>query len=79
MICGNYRGIMLLNISGKLFNWILAKRITTYCDKNRILNNRQDGFMPGRGGTGHNMSVTEIIIYQQNHGKSPYKAPMYST
>ena len=72
MMCGNYRGIMLLNISGKLFNWILAKRITTYCDKERILNDRQDGFMPKRGGTGHSMSVTEIIIDRLNRGKNPY-------
>lgn len=31
-IC-NYRGIMLLAIAGKMFNWIMASRITKYVQK----------------------------------------------
>ena len=45
---GNYRGIMLLCILGKLFNAIIANRITNYCMKNGVLNDAQDGFIPER-------------------------------
>ena len=53
--------VMLLAIGGKLFNWILAKRITTYCVKEKVLNDKQDRFIYGRGITGHSKTVTEII------------------
>ena len=45
----NYRGIMLLCILGKLYNSILAGRLTTYCVDQKILNDAQDGFIPKRG------------------------------
>ena len=40
----NYRGIMLLSIAGKMFNSILAQRITKHCTKWKVLNDQQDGF-----------------------------------
>ncbi len=68
----NYRGIMLLCIVGKLFNWILAKRLTKYCDNNRILDDFQDGFMPKRGPANHGCTVTEVISEMLAKGDNPY-------
>ena len=44
----NYRGIMLLCILGKLYNSILADRLTKYCVTKKVLNDAQDGFVPER-------------------------------
>ena len=33
----NYRGISLLNVSGKLYSYILNKRLTTWLEDNRLI------------------------------------------
>ena len=40
----NYRGISLLNVSGKLYSYILNKRLTTWLEDNRLINETQAGF-----------------------------------
>ena len=46
-LCGNYRGISLLSISGKIFARILAKRLGSLAEER--LPETQCGFRPGRG------------------------------
>ena len=57
----NYRGIMLLCILGKLYNSILADRLTSYCVQNKILNDAQDGFIPKRGTLMWGSWATEML------------------
>ena len=52
---------MLLCILGKLFNGIIADRITKYCVSEKVLNDAQDGFLPGRGTTCHGSKTGDDI------------------
>ena len=45
----NYRGITLLSCIGKLFTRVINDRLTTWADKNGIINENQLGFRKGRG------------------------------
>ena len=47
--CGNWRGINLLSVPGKVFCRVMLKRIKTSLDK--ILREEQAGFRPGRSCT----------------------------
>ena len=40
----NYRGISLLNVDGKLYSYILNKRLTQWIEDNKMLNEAQAGF-----------------------------------
>ena len=40
----NYRGISLLNVGGKLYSYILNKRLTQWIEDNKMLNEAQAGF-----------------------------------
>ncbi len=68
----NYRGIMLLSSTGKLFNSILTKRITQHCINNNVINTQQAGFMPGEGTIGHAMVFTEIVRNMVSDYKRPF-------
>ena len=46
-LCGNYRGISLLSIPGKVFARILLNRLTTHAES--FLPEAQCGFRPNRG------------------------------
>jgi len=43
--CGNYRGISLLSIAGKIFARVMLNRLTTVSEQN--LPEAQCGFRPG--------------------------------
>lgn len=45
--CKNYRGISLLSVAGKVFAWIILKRMQTTVD--RVLRENQAGFRRNRG------------------------------
>ena len=68
----NYRGIMLLAITGKMFNWIMASRITKYVQKKGVLCNRQNGFLYLRGTLGPAFSFCEVVVDMLNTNKKPY-------
>ena len=48
--CGNYRGISLLDVSGKILSKVLNNRSNTYLAE-KILPQSQRGFREGRGTT----------------------------
>ena len=40
----NYRGISLFNVSGKLYSYVLNKRLTDWVEEHRLVNEAQAGF-----------------------------------
>ena len=52
----NYRPVSLLPVLSKTLESIIAKRITTFLDKHRLLSNRQFGFRT-------NMSTNDILLH----------------
>ena len=49
---GNYRGISLVAHAGKVLLKIIARRLSEYCERVRILPEEQSGFRPNRSTTG---------------------------
>ena len=49
--CGNYRGISLVAHAGKILLKIIARRLSEYCKRVRILLEEQSGFRPNRSTT----------------------------
>ena len=48
---GNYRGISLVAHAGKILLKIIARRLSEYCERVRILPEEQSGFRPNRSTT----------------------------
>ena len=57
-VCGNYRGISLLSIPGKVFARILLNRLTQHAEK--FLPEAQCGFRAGRGTSDMIFSLRQI-------------------
>ena len=51
----NYRPISLLSVLGKALEAIIARKVTSFLDKHRLISNRQFGFRP-------NMSANDILL-----------------
>jgi hypothetical protein len=63
---GNYRGITLLSIVGKVYTQVLNERLMTWSEKNKILVEEQGGFRPERGCPDQLFTLVEIL---KNRGK----------
>ena len=62
----NYRG----NVSGKLYSYILNKRLTTWLEDNRLINETQAGFRKGYSTVDHVFTLLALIQKQVlTHGK----------
>nr|KAG5711236.1 hypothetical protein BaRGS_004880 [Batillaria attramentaria] len=70
--CSNWRGIMLLSISGKVLTRIILERLKTALDK--TLREEQAGFRNDRSCTDH-IATMRIIIEQSLE----WQTPLYST
>ena len=57
-VCGNYRGISLLSIPGKVFARVLLNRLTSYAEE--LLPEAQCGFRAGRGTVDMIFSLKQI-------------------
>ena len=49
--CGNYRGISLVAHAGKILLKIIARRLSKYCERMRIMPDEQSGFRSNRSTT----------------------------
>ena len=49
--CGNYRGISLVAHAGRILLKIIARHLSEYCERVRILPGEQGGFRPNRSTT----------------------------
>ena len=65
---GNYRGITLLSIVGKVYAQILNERLMRWTEKNKVLVEEQGGFRPHRGCPDQLFTLVEIL---KNRGKEP--------
>ena len=72
-IATNYRGIMLLDVAGKFFNGILAKRLTDYCEEHGILNKNQAAFVSLEGTHSPAGATTATLSHLQASAKPPKK------
>jgi hypothetical protein len=68
----NYRGIALLNITGKVFTRILNERLMAIAEK--ILLEQQSGFRKGRGTTDQIFCVRQMIEKHIEHHDPLYMA-----
>ena len=66
----NYRGISLLNVGGKLYSYILNKRLTQWIEDNKMLNEAQAGFRQGYSTIDHVFTLLALVQKQLlSHGK----------
>ena len=68
----NYRGIMLLNVTSKLYEAILEKRLNEWTEKKNIINEEQGGFRKERGCPDQIFIINSILEKRQE--KSTYCA-----
>ena len=57
----NYRGIMLLNVTSKLYESILEKRLDTWVEKKKIIKEGQGGFRKNRGCPDQIFTLSSIL------------------
>ena len=69
--CNNWRGIMLLSITGKILSRIILERLKSALDK--TLRDEQAGFRQDRSCTGH-IATMRIIIEQSLEWQTPLYA-----
>ena len=66
----NYRGISLLNVGGKLYSFILNKRLSQWIEDNKMLNEAQAGFRQGYSTIDHVFTLLALVQKQLlSHGK----------
>ena len=58
---GNYRGISLLSIVGKIYTMVLNERIMTFCEDEGVLAEEQGGFRKGRGCPDQLFSLLQVL------------------
>ena len=71
--CGNYRGIALLSIVGKLFARILNGRLVPFLEEHELVE-EQGGFRRGRGCVDVLYTYSEVVRGRKMEGKSTYCA-----
>ena len=71
-VANNYRGITLLSIVGKLFASILERRLSKWCEVNRIFEQEQAGFRPGRTTVHQIFTLSEVLKKRKNKHRSTY-------
>ena len=69
---GNYRGITLLSVVGKLFCKILNDRLVQYLDKSSKIHEGQAGFRAGRCCINNIFTLNELIQGSLKEGKKTF-------
>ena len=66
----NYRPISLLEVPGKIFEKLLNRRLLEQIENNRLHNERQHGFRPGRGTDTALAILHESVATHRGNGKT---------
>ena len=69
---GNYRGITLLNVVGKLYSRVINNRLLKHIELNNMLHEGQGGFRLRRSCIDNIFSLNELIQGRIKEGKSTY-------
>ena len=69
---GNYRGITLLSVVGKVFCKILNDRLVQYLDKSSKIHEGQAGFRAGRCCIDNIFTLNELIQGRLKEGKKTF-------
>ena len=69
---GNYRGITLLNVVGKLYSRVINNRLLKHIELNHMLHEGQGGFRFRRSCIDNIFSLNELIQGRIKEGKSTY-------
>ena len=69
---GNYRGITLLNVVGKLFNKVLNYRLLKWLEEHNKLSESQDSFRFGRSCVDNIFILNEVIQGRLQEGKKTF-------
>ena len=69
---GNYRGITLLSVVGKVFCKILNDRLVQYLDKTSKIHEEQAGFCAGRWCINNILTLNELIQGRLKEGKKTF-------
>ena len=69
---GNYRGITLLNVVGKLYSRVINNRLLKHIELNHMLHEGQGGFRFKRSCIDNIFSLNELIQGRLKEGKSTY-------
>ena len=69
---GNYRGITLLNVVGKLFNKVLNYRLLQWLEEHNKLSESQAGFRFGRSCVDNIFILNEVIQGRLQEGKKTF-------
>lgn len=70
----NYRGISLLNVSSKIYSYILNKRLTEWVEHNNILHDSQAGFRRDYSTVDHIFTLLALVQKQLLSHKKLYAA-----
>ena len=70
----NYRGISLLNVSSKLYSYILNKRLTDWVEENNVLNESQAGFRRNYSTVDHIYCLLTLVQKQLSNHQKLYAA-----
>ena len=69
---GNYRGITLLNLVGKLYSRIINNRLLKYLESTHNLHEGQGGFRIGRSCVDNIFALNELIQGRLKENKPTY-------
>ena len=63
----NYRGISLLSFIYKLYCSVINNRLSSYCEYNKLIEEEQNGFRPGRSYLDHVFVLSSVIRTRQSN------------
>ena len=70
----NYRGISLLNICSKLYNFVLNKRITDWIGESGVIGEERAGFREDHSTTVHSFTLLAMMQKQLSRHRKLYVA-----
>lgn len=68
----NFRGICLLNVTGKIFNLCIQSKLSEFYENNNIFHSSQNDFIPKRSCKQHVFALTEMLQFRKKNKLNTY-------